>query len=139
VMPSRDIDRQTVQLVIFLPTFNALCIYPKIRCNSYYIKNFACFWASKHGLRSGEPLAPSDAFKGEDSDCGLGSLRIWVTVTLFWGEGSGLGPVSRTIRAELLSWLDSKHLDEIPEYMWSSIFFLREQEGCKPLLNFIKN
>jgi hypothetical protein len=33
-----------VQLVIFLPTFNAPCIRPKIRCDSYYAKNFESFW-----------------------------------------------------------------------------------------------
>jgi hypothetical protein len=33
-----------VQLVIFLPTFNAPCIRPKIRCDSYYAKIFGSFW-----------------------------------------------------------------------------------------------
>jgi hypothetical protein len=40
-----------VQLVIFLPTFNAPCIRPKIRCDSYYAKNFGSFWVSKQALR----------------------------------------------------------------------------------------
>jgi hypothetical protein len=40
----------SMQLVIFLPTFNAPCIRRKIRCDSYYTKKFGSFWVLNMAL-----------------------------------------------------------------------------------------
>jgi hypothetical protein len=39
-----------MQLVIFLPIFNAPYMHPKIRCDRYCAKKIRSFWPSKRGL-----------------------------------------------------------------------------------------
>jgi hypothetical protein len=46
-----NIYRQAMQLVIFLPTFNVLCMRLKIWCDGYCAKFFRPFWPCKRGLR----------------------------------------------------------------------------------------
>jgi hypothetical protein len=45
-----DIYRQTVQLVIFLPTFNALCMRQRFNVTGTVQNFFGYFWPSKQGL-----------------------------------------------------------------------------------------
>jgi hypothetical protein len=47
-----------MKLIIFLPTFNAPCMRPKIRCDRYCANFFRPFWPSKRGLKKRKSKSP---------------------------------------------------------------------------------